>query len=160
MSKLRDALKALKDEQAAYHEKAADLTSAEIAKETEKFKTLRQNIQDILTEGAKDCPDCKGPAIGMFHDGTPNPFEVGCKTCPGHRVRAALPDDAIDAWNAAEGGLDPENDLKDDGGNVLAQGYKGYMKPREPGTAIARIHNVDGSVKEERTIRAHSPKRK
>jgi hypothetical protein len=130
MKDLRKKLNHLKEEQAKYHEKAATLTSAEIVKESERFKKLRGEIVDILTEGAKKCPDCGNSPVGLFHDGTPKPFEVGCGHCPNHRVRGALPEDSVEDWNAGK-----------------------YLPPREPGTAIATHADATGKVISQKAVK-------
>jgi len=159
--KLRDTLNELKAARAAYHENAPNMTSAQISEETAKIKALNAKVSETLTEGAKNCPDCDSPPVGMFHEGTPNPFEIGCSgTCKNHRVRAALPEDAVDAWNAAEGGEDPDAVIKDEDGNVVAQGFKGYMAPREPGVGIARHVSATGEVLSERTVKIEKPKKR
>jgi hypothetical protein len=148
--KIREALDALKAARAEYHEKAAGMTMARVAEESAKIKKLNQAVQDIITDGANDCPDCVNRnkamtdeereaatpealscrPMGLFHEGTPNPFEVGCPRCPNHRVREALPEDAVEKWNKGE-----------------------YLPPREPGTAVATIKDATGKVKEQKTVK-------
>lgn len=143
---LRSKLQELKEAKAAYHEKASTLTADQIRKESEKFRALGQEIQDILLEGAKDCerevetygadgePDGTTTEtyrpLAIFHDGTPNPFEIGDPRVRDKRVRAALPEDAVQMWNDEE-----------------------YLPPREPGTAEATIRGVTGEVREQKTVR-------
>lgn len=151
--KIREQLNALRDARAEYHTKAAALTSSQIAEETAKIKALHQNVQDILTDGAKNCPTCDGKAMALFHEGTPNPFEVGCPRCQNHRIREALPDDAVEKWNAASGERDEDRDIKYADGKVISEAFKGYMPPREPGTAVATIKDATGMVREQKTVR-------
>jgi hypothetical protein len=129
--KLRDKLKALKAAQAEYHKKANDLTSPQIAAEVEKFNTMRAGISAEITDGAKNCPDCGNVPHGIFHDGTPNPFEIGCLLCRDHRVRGALPEDAVEDWNAGK-----------------------YLPPREPGTVEATHRDATGKVKSQKILKA------
>jgi hypothetical protein len=128
--KLRDKIKKLQEAQAEYHEKANGLSPEEMSEERAKFKKLRADINEVLTKDAEDCPDCGNPPVGVFHDGTTKPFEVGCLNCRDHRVREALPEDAIESWNA---------------GN--------YLPPREEGTLVTRHYDATGKVKEERTLK-------
>ena len=128
--KLRPLLAALATAQTEYHEKAPKLNSEQIAAETEKFKKLRAEVNEALTDGAKECPDCGNMPVGMFHDGTPKPFQLGCPPCGNKRVRGVLPEDVVEDWNA---------------GN--------YLPPRQPGTAIARHLDATGAVKSERVVR-------
>jgi hypothetical protein len=132
--KLRDKLNALKAAKAEYHEKADTLTPPQIAEESAKFKAMHAEINTLLTEGAKDCPDCGGKPFALFHDGAPNPFEIGCLACRDHRVRASLPEDAVEDWN---------NDK--------------YLPPREPGTAIATHKAVTGEVISQKTVKIQTP---
>jgi len=121
--KIREKLKALKAAQAEYHEKANKLTPPQIQDERVKFEKLQKDIADTITDGANECPDCGNLPHGIFHDGTPNAFEVGCIHCRDHRVREALPEDAVDKWNAGE-----------------------YLPPREPGTVIGTHKDATGKV--------------
>lgn len=159
MDKLRAA-------RAEYHEKAHTLTAPEIAKETEKFKTLNQTVIDLITEGARDCGNCLvtmeklakdaekqsketgikvEPATwspkphGIFHDGTANPFEIGCLRCPNHRIREALPEDAVEKWNAADHSKEGV-----DGG---------FLPKRETGTVMATHRDLTGNVKSEKMVK-------
>ena len=141
--KIREHINALKNARAEYHKKAATLTAVEIAQEVEKFKKLNQKIVDLITEGAKPCPDCGNAPHGIFHDGTPNPFEIGCLSCPNHRIREALPEDAVEKWNAAQGGAEGEEG--------------GYMPKREPGTAVATHRDLTGEVISEKTVKVQTP---
>jgi len=131
---LRDKLKALKAAQAEYHNKANELTSPQIAAEVARFNKLRAEISQEITAGAKNCPDCGNPPHGIFHDGTPNPFEIGCVHCRDHRVRGALPEDAVEDWNAGK-----------------------YLPPREPGTVVATHLDATGKVKSQKTLIAKAP---
>lgn len=132
--KLREQLRNLKKAQAEYHAKAHTLTPPQIAEEVAKFKELRSGIVSELTEGAKNCPDCGNPPHGIFHDGTPNPFEIGCLSCRDHRVRGTLPEDAVEDWNAGK-----------------------YMPPREPGTVVATHSDPTGKVISQKTLKAQAP---
>lgn len=154
--KIREQLNALRDARAEYHTKAADLTSSQIAEETAKIKQLHQSVQDILTDGAKNCPTCDGKPMALFHEGTANAFEIGCPKCSGHRIREALPEDAVEKWNGLDGERDPDRDIKDGDGKVIAEAFKGYMSPRDPGTAIATIRDATGMVREQKTVRVKS----
>lgn len=151
--KLRDDLNALRTARAEYHAKAHKLTPPQIAEEVVKFKKLNQTIVDKITDGAKDCPDCGRPPHGMFHDGTPNPSEIGCVACGNHRIREALPDDAVAKWNAAKGGKDDAASIKDANGNVIAQAFHGYMPPRNPGTVVGTHRDETGLVKSQRVMK-------
>jgi hypothetical protein len=133
--KLREKLKALKAAQAEYHAKADKLTPPQIAAESIKFQKMQQEISATVSEGAKDCPDCGNPPHGIFHDGTPNPFEIGCRVCSNHRVRGALPEDAVEDWNA---------------GN--------YLPAKPPGTVTMTHRAVTGEIKSEVTAIPITPK--
>lgn len=135
--KLRQHLDALTKARDEYHKKANTLTPPEIAKEVTKFKELNKAISDAITDGAQPCKDCKGEPTGIFHDGTANPFEIGCLACANHRVREALPEDAVDKWNKGE-----------------------YLPPRPSGTALATHRDVTGQVKSEKLVKVHAPQRK
>lgn len=128
--KLRNKISKLQDAQAEYHERANKLSPAEILQEREKFKALRKEIHEIITEDAANCPDCGNAPVGVFHDGTTKPFEVGCLHCRDHRVREVLAEDAVEKWNKGD-----------------------YLPPREEGTLITRIHDATGKVKEERILK-------
>lgn len=128
--KLRDKINKLKTAQEEYHKKSDNLTPEQMVRERDKFKKLRADISDTIIEDAKDCPDCGNPPIGMFHDGTPNPFEIGCLNCRDHRVREALPEDAAAKWNRKE-----------------------YLPPREEGTLVMTKRDATGKTLEERTIK-------
>lgn len=148
--KLRDKLRELQALKQEYHEKAPGLTSAEIAEETKKFKALHGQINAMLVDGAKPCPDCGSEPIAMFHDGTPKPFEIGCPKCPAHRVRGTLPEDAVEDWNDAEGGSDGER---------APGSFKGYIEAREPGTAVMTHRDATGEVISERKVKARVVKK-
>jgi len=128
--KLRDKLNALKSAQAEYHEKANTLTPPQIAEEVAKFKQLRADIQVSLTNGAKDCEGGHRP-LGIFHDGTANPFEIGDPVVRDRRVRGALLEDVVEDWNADK-----------------------YMPPREPGTVVATHRDATGKTISEKTMAA------
>jgi hypothetical protein len=128
--KLREKLNALKAAQAEYHKKADSLTPPEIQKESEKFAKLQKDIADTITEGANKCPDCGNLPHGIFHDGTPNPFEIGCIVDRDHRVREALPEDAVEQWNK---------------GN--------YLPPKAPGSVTMTHRDPTGKVKSQKTVR-------
>src|SRR6266481_8387765 len=119
--KIREKLNALKSAQAEYHAKGNTLTPPQIQKERVKFEALQKSIADTITAGAKNCPDCDNPPHGIFHDGTANAFEIGCIHCRDHRVREALPEDAVEKWNAGQ-----------------------YMPAREPGTLVMTHKAVTG----------------
>jgi hypothetical protein len=132
--KLREKLNALKAARAEYHEKANTLTPPQIAAEVEKFVKMQTDIASAITEGAKECPDCGNPPHGIFHDGTPNAFEIGCVHCRDHRVREALPEDAIDAWHAGK-----------------------YLPAREPGTLVMTHRSSTGEIKSQREVTPVKP---
>jgi hypothetical protein len=129
MSALRDKLKELAAARADYHEKANTLTSPEIGAVTVKCKAIQAEIQEIMTEGAQDCEDGHRP-IGIFHDGTANPFEIGDPITRDRRVRAATLEDAVEDWNAGE-----------------------YLPPREPETVEATHRDATGEIKSQRTLK-------
>jgi hypothetical protein len=128
--KIRAKINDLKAARAAYHEKANTLTPPQIAVESAKFQERLRDISETIAEGAKKCPDCGNPPHGMFHDGTPNAFEIGCIHCRDHRVREALPEDAVEKWNKGE-----------------------YMPPREPGTVVGTHRDVTGKVISEKVMK-------
>lgn len=128
--KLRERLKNLKAEQEKYNEAAATMSAEERSEATAKFKDLRSEIVDELREGANPCPDCGNLPHAIFHDGTPNPFELGCLTDANHRVRAALPEDAVAAWNEGD-----------------------YLPPREPETVVATHADATGKVISQKTVK-------
>jgi hypothetical protein len=72
---------------------------------------------------------------GIFHDGTPKAFEIGCLRHANHRVRESLPEDAVERWN------------NDD-----------YDLPREPGTVVATHRDATGEVKSQRTVKVQTSK--
>ena len=123
-------------------EEAADLTAAETQAETAKFKGLMKEIQDIMTNGAKDCeevevtddegnPEMRAHRpVGIFHDGTPYPFEIGDPITRDRRVRAVSLEDAVEKWNDDE-----------------------WLPPREPGTAEATHRDATGQVKSQKTVK-------
>lgn len=115
---------------AKYHEGAANMTMAEVAKETAKIKAMVKEVSDMITEGAEDCPDCGNPPVGLFHDGTARPFEIGCVVDRNHRVRESLPEDAVERWN--DGDYDP---------------------PREEGTVVATHTDATGKVINQQTVK-------
>ena len=156
--KLRDKLNELRATKAEYHEKAPTLTPPEVTDWSQKIRAIHQEIQDILTEGAKDCSrevevptydEATGEQNGtktetetyrplaVFHDGTPNPFEIGDPRVRDKRVRAALPEDAVEKWNNDE-----------------------YLPPRPAGFGEATIRSVDGEVREQKLVRVRTAKAK
>lgn len=130
--KLRQHVNALKAARAEYHKKADKLTPPEIAKEVVKFKKLQQAIVNLITDGAVDCPKCGERPHGIFHDGTPNPFEIGCIGCGNMRVREALPEDAVEKWNKKE-----------------------YLPPRPAGHVLATHRDETGLVKSQKLVKLH-----
>jgi hypothetical protein len=128
--KLREKLNALKAAKAEYHAKANTLTSPQIQEERLKFEAMQKDISDTITEGAKDCEGGHRP-LGIFHDGTPNPFEIGDPAVRDRRVREALPEDAVESWNAGR-----------------------YMAPREEGTLLMTHKAVTGEIKSQKTVKA------
>lgn len=134
MAIIRENLNALKAERAEYHEKADTLTPPQIAEWTAKIKGLNSAVADTITSGAEPCPDCELPPHGMFHEGTPNPFEIGCLNCRDHRVRGVLPEDVVADWNAGK-----------------------YLPPREPGTAVVTHADATGKILSQKEVKIQTP---
>jgi hypothetical protein len=128
--KLREKIDAINKARTEYQEGRESMTVGDAGKAAAKIKEMVKEVSDTLTEGANPCPDCGNPPIGIFHDGTPKPFEVGCLVDRNHRVRESLPEDAVDRWNKAD-----------------------YDPPREPDTVVATIHDETGKVREQKTIK-------
>lgn len=129
MKELRAKLNELKELHAAYNVKAAKLTAAQIAEEVAKFKKVRAELQEILTKGADDCEGGHRP-IGIFHEGTPNPFEIGDPVVPNRRSRGAFLEDAVEKWNDED-----------------------YLPPREPETVVATHKDAGGNVISQKTVK-------
>lgn len=110
MNKLRELLEKNKELRAAYHEKAATLNAAQTAEANAAIRAVREEIQEVLTEGAKDCEDGHRP-LGVFHEGTANPFEIGDPVVRNRRSRAAFREDAVEKWNNDEW-LPPRDGIK------------------------------------------------
>jgi len=182
MAKIRELVKALHEERAIYHENAAKYTSDQIAESNLKFKKMNQDVVDVITDGANDCPDCGQKPHGIFHDGTPNPFEIGCLVCrfittnDGKTVR--VPDGAsAGIISAVEGEptivgaiIDGElvkgthlythrvrETLPEDA--VERWNAGNYDAPREPGTVVATKRDATGAVVEQKTAKVHAVKR-
>lgn len=71
------------------------------------LKALRLELSAAITRGARPCPDCGQPPIGIMHDGANGPeYEVGCAACKDHRgersrsraAAVAAWDDGPDSW--------------------------------------------------------------
>jgi hypothetical protein len=129
MKKLRELLTKLSDLLAEYREKADTLTPPQAAEYTTKSKALRAELQKILTEGAKDCEGGHRP-LGIFHEGTPNPFEIGDPVTRDRRVRGAFLEDAVEKWNKGE-----------------------YLPPRPPETITATHKDAAGNVISQKTAK-------
>jgi hypothetical protein len=134
--KLREKLRNIQKEHAAYHEKAHTLTSPQIQEERMKFKALRLEIAELITEGCIPDPEDGKMPHGMFHDGSAKAFEIGSLTIRGHRVRGALPEDAVEDWNAGK-----------------------WLPPREPGTVIATHADATGKIISQKTLKAQVPQK-
>lgn len=125
MKKLRELLNKLKELRAALHENWDTLTTKQVGEATLEIKAAGAEIQKILTEGAKDCEGGHRP-LGIFHEGTANPFEIGDPITPNRRTRAAFLEDAVEKWNKGEY-LPPRpsetvtGTHKDAAGNIISQ---------------------------------------
>jgi hypothetical protein len=122
MKELRAKLNALKELRAALHEKWDTLTTKQVGEETLKIKEAGAALQTILTEGAKDCEGGHRP-LGLFHEGTANPFEIGDPVTPNRRARGAFLEDAVEKWNDDE-----------------------WLPPREPETVVATHKDAGGNI--------------
>lgn len=114
---------------ADYRANAHKLTPAEIASTNVIVKGLRRELSDLYSRGAKDCPGCGNPPLGMLRkhiQGFPI-YEVGCIVCKpetlevngvtlrrSYSAQGPTPAIAAEKWNAGEW-------LVDEGSPTLAK---------------------------------------
>lgn len=80
------------------NENKLDMTGREIAEKRQEIIGLREEIQEILTSGAKSCPECGLHPLGINQ---PRYFFVGCMsdTCSERRSKGKTPGEAVANWN-------------------------------------------------------------
>lgn len=102
------------EKKAAYLAIVHTAPAAEVKKASEAVRDAQRELVLHLTEGAEPCPDCGNAPHGMEQnrsDGKGIEFEIGCSyscsaflhddgTIREHRARGALPQHAIEVWNA------------------------------------------------------------
>lgn len=184
MAKIRQLVTDLHEARAKYHAEAGSLTSDQIAERNAEFKKLNQAVVDVITDGANDCPDCGGKPHGIFHDGTPKPFEIGCLNCRflktdgGETIRVP---DGVAAGIITAG---DENTPAIVGAIIDGELVKGthlfnhrvretlpedaverwnagnYDAPREPGTVVMTHRDNTGKVISEKTAKLQTGSRK
>lgn len=85
--------------QASYLEIVHTKPAKDVRKKAERVRELKQELSDLLSEGAKDCPDCKVKPHGMRK--SESIYEVGCLNCE-KRARGGAPSVAVERWNDGE----------------------------------------------------------
>lgn len=79
----------------------------DIALEAENLDKLKRKLAETMAAGAKPCPSCKGPAIGMRKNALT--YEIGCPACEpvvqkdegtiSFSSRAGSLAEAVERWN-------------------------------------------------------------
>lgn len=85
----------LKELLADYNANCQNMTSAEIGAHNAEVKALRAELQAVLTNGAKPCPDCLEMPLGINQ---PRFYEVGC-SCPEKQSKGQFIEEAVENWN-------------------------------------------------------------
>jgi hypothetical protein len=129
MKQFRAKLKEINGLLATYQKEWESLTPKETGERVKKIKDVRAEIQKILTEGAKDCEGGHRP-LGLFHENTPNPFEIGDPVQSNRRSRGAFLEDVVEKWNADE-----------------------WLPPRAPETIVATHKDKDGKVVSQKEVK-------
>ncbi len=112
MAKIHD-IKAARDQHLAHARSIESTgTAAELRAASQEVEAAQKELIAHITEGAKPCPFCKAPPMGMEHPTGKGGFEleIGCMHCPAFKhtdgtlrnvrvVGGMLPKHTVEVWN-------------------------------------------------------------